>query len=558
MRISRLRIKNFRSIQCLDLLVPQICALVGPNNAGKSNVLEAIRRVLAASWVRAGDFSQDDIFLRDEERDIEIICEFDEPIEYVKFKNADPAAIHGVSFRYTRYKRGPDKGEPRLEQQCLDADGDIPTVLARAPQRGEQHKYEPLVGIPNDVRERIPLIYIGTNRMLRDQLPSARNSLLRQLFESINQDFHDPSQTVKVRFTDGSEKEVARVERFRTLLARAMELLRTDKFKELETSIKRNALRNLGFDPAIEADKLDLYFTPMDSFDFYKSLDLIVKEDEFAISAQEMGGGMQNAIVLAILQAFEETRKKGAILLIEEPEMFLHPQTQRSLYKTMREIGRTNQIIYATHSPHFVSIPEYNEVALVRRNETGTTVTMSDLETNERRREKLIKELDPERNELFFASRLLIVEGDTEKLALPVYASRMEIDLDREGATIVEVGGKKNLIEFARIAISFGIPTGIAYDEDSSDFDAKQKTEEEAYNASLDALAENHESVRVWRFSSRYEHHLRNAIGEQDYQALCQKFPKVGKPTQARLIALEEGTPIPKPVDEILEWLAGS
>jgi putative ATP-dependent endonuclease of OLD family len=558
MRISRLRIKNFRSIQSLDLLVPQICALVGPNNAGKSNVLEAIRRVLAGSWVRAGDFSQDDIFLRDEERDIEIICEFDEPIEYVKFKNADPAAIHGVSFRYTRYKRGPTKGEPRLEQQCLDADGVIPTVLARAPQRGEQHKYEPLVGIPNDVRERIPLIYIGTNRMLRDQLPSARNSLLRQLFESINQDFHDPSQTVNVRFTDGSEKEVPRVERFRTLLARAMELLRTDKFKELETSIKRNALRNLGFDPAIEADKLDLYFTPMDSFDFYKSLDLIVKEDEFAISAQEMGGGMQNAIVLAILQAFEETRKKGAILLIEEPEMFLHPQTQRSLYKTMREIGRTNQIIYATHSPHFVSIPEYNEVALVRRNETGTTVTMSDLETNERRREKLIKELDPERNELFFASRLLIVEGDTEKLALPAYASRMEIDLDREGATIVEVGGKKNLIEFARIAISFGIPTGIVYDEDSSDFDAKQKTEEEAYNASLDALAENHESVRVWRFSSRYEHHLRNAIGEQDYQALCQKFPKVGKPTQARLIALEEGTPIPEPVDEILEWLAGS
>jgi putative ATP-dependent endonuclease of OLD family len=270
-----------------------------------------------------------------------------------------------------------------------------------------------------------------------------------------------------------------------------------------------------------------------------------------------MGGGMQNAIVLAILQAFEETRKKGAILLIEEPEMFLHPQTQRSLYKTMREIGRTNQIIYATHSPHFVSIPEYNEIALVRRTETGTNVTLSDLPTDDRRREKLIKELDPERNELFFARRLLIVEGDTEKLAFPVYATRMGIDLDREGATIVEVGGKKNLIEFARIAISFGIPTGIVYDEDSSDLDAKQKAEEDAYNAPLDALAENDGSVCVWRFSPRYEHHLRDALGEERYQALCQKFPKVGKPTQARLIALEDGTPIPKPVDEILEWLAG-
>jgi len=44
-----------------------------------------------------------------------------------------------------------------------------------------------------------------------------------------------------------------------------------------------------------------------------------------------MGGGMQNAIVLAILSAFEETRRR-AIILIEEPEMFLHPQMQRSLY----------------------------------------------------------------------------------------------------------------------------------------------------------------------------------------------------------------------------------
>jgi putative ATP-dependent endonuclease of the OLD family len=187
-------------------------------------MLEAIRRVLAGSWVRASDFSSDDIFLRDDERDIEIACEFDPPLDYVKFKNADPVAIHGVSFKYTKYKVGPNKGEPRLEQQCIDARGDIPTVLARAPKKGEQHRYEPIVGIPSDVREQIPLIYIGTNRMLRDQLPSARYSLLRQLFESINDDFQDVRQTVKIKFSDGTERDIPRIERFRTLIARAMEL----------------------------------------------------------------------------------------------------------------------------------------------------------------------------------------------------------------------------------------------------------------------------------------------------------------------------------------------
>jgi putative ATP-dependent endonuclease of OLD family len=74
MRLSRVKIKNFRSIQELDIELPHVCALVGPNNVGKTNILEAIKRVLDRSWVRADDFSTDDIYLHDENRDIEIAC----------------------------------------------------------------------------------------------------------------------------------------------------------------------------------------------------------------------------------------------------------------------------------------------------------------------------------------------------------------------------------------------------------------------------------------------------------------------------------------------------
>ena len=143
--------------------------------------------------------------------------------------------------------------------------------------------------------------------------------------------------------------------------------------------------------------------------------------------------------------------------------MFLHPQMQRSLYKTLHKIGETNQVIYTTHSPHFVSVPDYRDVLLVRRNEEGTYVVQSSLSADNKRRQKFLKELDPERSELFFAKRLLLVEGDTEKLALPEYAAGLDIDLDRAGATIVEVGGKRNLKDFAELAISFQIPTGIVY-----------------------------------------------------------------------------------------------
>ena len=62
MRIQTLAVKNFRSIKQLEIALPNICAFVGPNNAGKTNILEAIRRVLTPEYgPRASDFSEDDV-----------------------------------------------------------------------------------------------------------------------------------------------------------------------------------------------------------------------------------------------------------------------------------------------------------------------------------------------------------------------------------------------------------------------------------------------------------------------------------------------------------------
>ncbi len=94
LRISRLRIKNFRSIQELDVQLPQVCAVVGPNNAGKSNILGGIRRALGASWLSVNDFGEDDIYYRDPDRDIEIWCTVEPPVPYQKFQG-------GASHRHS-------------------------------------------------------------------------------------------------------------------------------------------------------------------------------------------------------------------------------------------------------------------------------------------------------------------------------------------------------------------------------------------------------------------------------------------------------------------------
>lgn len=554
MRISFLKVQNYRSIKSLAVKVPQICALVGPNNSGKSNILRALKRVLEKNWITVDSFTEDDVYGRVPANDIQISVQLDPHVVHVV--NRHEVKIHGIGYRWTRYKNLPHKGKRRLDQIVMDHRGEIPRVPDKPLQEKVKANMVPLLEVPSAVQEQIPLIYIGTNRALKDHLPGARNSLLGQLLSGIDEELRAGTERLTIRDHDGNPVDGTRLQHFNALMGRAMDALKTENFKGLETTIKKHVLEHLGMDPDADVDKLDFHFEPFDTMDFFKMLDLRVKDEAgFSISASELGEGLQNAMVLAILRAFESTQKKGAILLIEEPEMFLHPQMQRSLYKTLRKIGENNQVIYTTHSPHFVSIPEFDEVLLVRKGANGTEVTASDLSLTPALREKFRKELDPERNEFFFARRVLFVEGDTEKLALPEFATKRNMDLDKVGVTIVEVGGKRSLKAMAEVAISFGIPTGILFDRDSGEFGSKRE-EEEAYNEELLALAPEGSVHAAWMMEKDYEAVVRATVGEACYNELRGKYSTPSKPIQGRLIAADPDTPVPPMIDQVLVWAA--
>ena len=552
MKIKKITISGYRSIKnSLELELKDVNALIGENNVGKSNILNVIWAVLGKDWVTVNNFSEDDVYLKNHDNDIEIIIEFEEPYKYHQFKGIDPIDIPKVSFIYTKYKIGENAGQRRLDKKCLTEDGKPVQVFAKKPQSGERRKYQPLTTIPQEMQKDLHIVFIGTNRNLKYQLPGSKNSILEILLRDINTDFQNPENKIELKNQGGEVVEVSRINRFNQCIKYAIEALRTKEFNKLEQTIKDNALSQLGFDT--ENEDLNVYFNPLTSLDFYNSLQIYVKENDFEINATELGGGFQNALVIAILKAFEERRKSGALFLIEEPEMFLHPQMQRSLYKTIRNISANTQIIYTTHSPHFVTIPEYDEIFIINKNENGTQKNISALEKTKAIEEKFRKELDPERNELFFAKRVLLVEGDTEKLAFPEYAKREDLDFDNMGGTIIEVGGKRNLKSFADLIISFNMSLGIIYDTDSSDI--KDEDEEKAFNKEIESYKAK--KVSVWSFDKKYEDELKKALGEEVYQKACQKYSKTSKPIRARLIASDDEYLVPDFVKPAIRWLSG-
>jgi predicted ATPase len=163
-----------------------------------------------------------------------------------------------------------------------------------------------------------------------------------------------------------------------------------------------------------------------------------------------------------------DARVSGVVFLIEEPELFLRPQTQRYLYRRLRALAADgNQVIYSTHAPAFLNVARLEELVLVRYNaRRGTHIVQPEpLDADESFR--IVSEFDAERSEVFLARAAILVEGRTEKLVLPSIFAALGHDADRAQISIVECGGKSNIPVFARICKACRIPFVVVHDRDA-------------------------------------------------------------------------------------------
>lgn len=249
----------------------------------------------------------------------------------------------------------------------------------------------------------------------------------------------------------------------------------TITYKKFIDSFKRHCKSNSAglandFEPV-----LDIYNINW----FYKTLQIHVKEqhhDQY-FDSEEVGAGMQNLLMLSIFQTYSELMGGKVIFGIEEPEIYLYPQAQRSLYKSLKELSKNTQILYTTHNPNFVDASRANDICLLRRLKVKGTFLL-DQNTNiltpgnaEREKFKIYTHFNTERNELFFANKVLLVEGPSDKILwTTLLEEKWGIDIDKEGISIIECNGKGGVIYFIGVCRLCGIEDFFAvWDQDADE-----------------------------------------------------------------------------------------
>ncbi|MGI8998643.1 MAG: ATP-dependent nuclease, partial [Candidatus Limnocylindria bacterium] len=196
--------------------------------------------------------------------------------------------------------------------------------------------------------------------------------------------------------------------------------------------------------------------------------------DRFPQLPEEAPIGWSDAVQAEQMVAMIAERRlagaEGELLLIEEPELMLTPHQQRHLYELLRRYAERNQVIYSTRSPALLDAAHYSEIVRLDRTSAGVTVRRAPDELlDDEQRLRLAAEFDHERSEMFFATAVVLVEGQTERLSFPRLFRRLGHDPDALGISIVEVGGKGNLILFARVLAELRIPHVIVHDGDSGE-----------------------------------------------------------------------------------------
>jgi putative ATP-dependent endonuclease of OLD family len=215
----------------------------------------------------------------------------------------------------------------------------------------------------------------------------------------------------------------------------------------------------------------------LDPLELTRNLRPYFREDDLEYDIENMGAGIQSALVIAIARAYVDIIHKPLIIAIEEPELYLHPHACRRLYRLLSELSNESgfQILYTTHETSFVDIAKFEQVNIVRKEGGQTRVYQgSKIDGTSLSDVSVASKFNSEINEAFFAEHIILVEGYSDKIACRSALERLGLDLDDKNVSIIDCGGVKEIPKLAKVFKAFKFKVYVLLDDDD---DAKKRIE---------------------------------------------------------------------------------
>lgn len=516
MRITNVKIENFRCFESIELGFENLQALIGVNGTGKTSILEAIdfatSKEYASRKINEQDFNNLDkgsvkieiIFdgyfvrqLKDGYITKNLLC--DGVVLTVKRRDkASPGKLLSDGFPIEHLVKVITYDSiNKINAEFLPKDftlGDFPSSVERtsagfkAPRKNGSNWEIAIqeLSINGDVKSFPSVFYFDRQRELEAKI--GYNSLLQKIARELNWRYRkkvDLQETIK-RWEPYYENVVGTVEDTKTHTY--LDPLRTEITKILGNNYDNLEISLLN----IEQPFTQALFSLRNS------------RETNQIEFSGLGSGVCTVIAYLLLKTVSSLSKEEIIFLIDEPEMHLHPQAQASLFKEFLEAKY--QIVYTTHSDQLVSLKNWPSVKRfdIKCEGYPKNQALDDVLEGKSIKDHLdeIKtwHIDEtiyfrENNELFFARKVLLVEGPAEKYGIPRLANVLGKDLKE--VSIISCNGKTKIPHYQLLCRAFDIPYFTLFDLDGASINQadNKRPGEWATNNCLEKFSTSFESL---------------------------------------------------------------